>query len=269
MCRSTAHTILTTHECPALLVSAAEGEHQSRAIRQTTEKETRQLGLEDPLFPEMLRYHRVRPTSPPNEEDSVDHLEQRLIQLKTEMHRQESEAWADETREGPFIVNHFDLQQDPPRRILKPKTANELKQEEFQASKEVKCPCDPSTSYTEQTEGTRFAYLITVHNYRTAEDATYLYRAIRDTGHAGAAPIILVHIDKKFAWVEYEQTSLYHELELKKCTCSTLMHVESIYDCKWGEWSMNDPTHWAMRVLTTDERFRGKWVSALLLFAFV
>lgn len=39
--------------------------------------------------------------------------------------------------------------------------------------------------------------------------------------------------------------------------CSHL--VESVHDSQWGEWSMNDPTHWGMSQLVSNPRFEGKW----------
>lgn len=223
------------------------------------------------FYQEILsEFQRTKPTSPPSEEDNVERWSRRVLRLRrkdtalTERHVEDDAG--EETSEGPVIVNHFDLQQFPPRRILSPKSAVEIADEELQASINFPCPCATNNNvYVPQEEGTRFAYLITVHNYRTAADATYLYRALRDTGHPGAAPIILIHVDLKFAWKDFKQSSLYHEIYIKNCTCSSLTHVTSIYDCQWSKWSMNYPTLWAMKALVTDEKFRGKWVSFVTL----
>jgi hypothetical protein len=223
------------------------------------------------FYQEILsEFQRDKPTSPPSEEDNLERWNRRVVRLRrqdaalTERHE---DAVGEKTGEaGPVIVNHFDLQQFPPRRILSPKSAAEISNEELQASINLQCPCTANNNvYVQQEEGTRFAYLIVVHNYRTAADATYLYRALRDTGYPGAAPIILIHVDLKFAWQDFKQSSLYHEIYIKNCTCSSLTHVTSIYDCQWSKWSMNYPTLWAMKTLITDEKFKGKWVSFVTL----
>jgi len=222
--------------------------------------------LDASFYEEVLsEFQRGKPTSPPSEEEGhVERWSQRVMNLRRKdlALEQHDEGISEENIDsGPVIVNHFDLLQFPPRRILSPKSADEIAKEELQTSIMASCPCSTNENmYVPQEGGTRFAYLITVHNYRTAEDATYLYRALRDTGHPGAAPIILIHVDLKFTWQEFKKSSLYHEISIKNCTCSSLTYVTSIYDCQWSKWSMNYPTHWAMRILINDAKFRGKWV---------
>lgn len=209
---------------------------------------------------EVILQYKRKPTSPPSDEDTAESWRLRLAKHRKNI-SPELEKKGEIVATEPVVVNHFDLRQFPPRRNMHQKTSAEISTEELQKSLNFGCPCDPqNNSHRPQRDGTRFAYLVTVHNYRTAQDATYLYRAIRDTGHPGAAPIILIHIDKKFAWQEFQQTSLYHQIAVINCTCSSITHVASIYDSEWGQWSMNFPTHWAMRLLITDERFIGKWV---------
>jgi hypothetical protein len=218
------------------------------------------------FYEEVLsEFQRGKPTSPPSEEeDHVERWSQRVMNLRRKdlaLEQRDGGVSEENVDSGPVIVNHFDLLQFPPRRILSPKSAEEIAKEELQTSIMASCPCSTNENmYVPQEGGTRFAYLITVHNYRTAEDATYLYRALRDTGHPGAAPIILIHVDLKFTWQDFKKTSLYHEVSIKNCTCSSLTYVTSIYDCQWSKWSMNYPTHWAMRILINDAKFRGKWV---------
>jgi len=222
----------------------------------TGEEENKQVKLLQEILSE---FQLDGPEWPVAEQDGAPELwKKRFMKHRTDFEEEDIKGDADAEDKGFVVVNHFDLQQFPPRRILRPKSADEIVEEEMSASKKLPCPCD-TVNVTENYGGTRFAYLITVHNYRTAQDATYLYRAIRDTGHPGAAPIILIHIDKKFAWQEFQQTSLYHQTAVINCTCSSITHVASIYDSEWAQWSMNYPTHWAMRLLITDARFAGKW----------
>jgi len=120
---------------------------------------------------------------------------------------------------------------------------------EFQTSNEF-CECE-----NEWVEGgAKLAYLIVVHNFRTAEDALFLYKAIRRPN-----TIVLIHIDTKFPSAEFEKTSLYDEIVVHGCNCGAITQIHSIYDSQWGEWSMNDPTHWAMRLLVNDRETTFKF----------
>ena len=58
--------------------------------------------------------------------------------------------------------------------------------------------------------------------------------------------IILIHIDTKLDWKEYETSELKSLVEDKDClTCGADVLVESLFNIEWGRWSMNDPTHWS------------------------
>mmetsp|Transcript_16307 Transcript_16307/g.23923 ORF Transcript_16307/g.23923 Transcript_16307/m.23923 type:complete len:524 (-) Transcript_16307:499-2070(-) len=102
------------------------------------------------------------------------------------------------------------------------------------------------------SEGARLAYLITVHNKQSIDNAAYLFQSIRHP-----STIILLHIDTKVSKDTYLSSALRDEVE--RCSCGASVHVDSVHNCQWGRWSMNGPTHWAMDVLTSDDRFRGKW----------
>jgi hypothetical protein len=112
---------------------------------------------------------------------------------------------------------------------------------------ECNCQCrslDPSS------QPARLAYLVTVHDYRTAEDAVNLFRAIRSPEN-----IIMIHVDTKMDWSVYLNSTLYREVEA--CPCGSEVVVESVHSAEWSSWSMNDPTFWGMTLAST--RFRGQW----------
>jgi hypothetical protein len=96
----------------------------------------------------------------------------------------------------------------------------------------------------------RIFYLVSIHNDRTLSDALYLFRAIRD-----ARNIVLIHIDAKFGLEPYYNSPLHKEIEA--CPCGSRVEVASVYDCKWGSWSMNLPTLWSMKKAVTE--YAGKW----------
>jgi hypothetical protein len=98
--------------------------------------------------------------------------------------------------------------------------------------------------------GGRIFYLVSIHNARTLSDALYLFRAIRD-----AKNIVLIHIDAKFGLEPYYNSPLHNEIEA--CPCGSRVEVASVYDCKWGSWSMNLPTLWSMEKAVND--YAGKW----------
>jgi len=103
--------------------------------------------------------------------------------------------------------------------------------------------------------GARLAYLITLHNSRTLEDAVPLLKSISAPGS-----IILIHIDSKLNWTEYETSKLKAIVEDQDClACNTDILVESLFNIEWGSWSMNDPTHWSMHQLITNPRFANRW----------
>ena len=101
-------------------------------------------------------------------------------------------------------------------------------------------------------DGGRLAYLVEAHNGRTVDDALNLFRAIRYPG-----TIILFHIDTEFPPAEYAASEL--AAEIASCSCGADVRVERKFSPNWGTWDMNDPTHWAMDVLTFDARYAGKW----------
>ncbi len=114
---------------------------------------------------------------------------------------------------------------------------------------ECNCQCrslDPAP----QDPSTRLIYLVTVHNYRTIEDAAYLFRAIRSPQNT-----ILIHVDKKCDWNVYLNSTLYQEVEA--CPCGSKVVVESVHSAKWSSWSMNDPTFWGMEL--ADTKYSGEW----------
>lgn len=51
-------------------------------------------------------------------------------------------------------------------------------------------------------------------------------------------------------------SSVLHR-ELSDCPCGGRTRIESVHDVKWGQWSMNFPTLWAMNVAITE--FAGQW----------
>jgi Core-2/I-Branching enzyme len=118
---------------------------------------------------------------------------------------------------------------------------------------------------------TRIFYLILIHNRRTANDALYLFRAIRDPNN-----IILIHFDQKVKHL-LDHYPLHKDLstkasinqtpeslsgtsadlsllqEIESCSCGSRVRVESIYSVEWSKWSMNFPTLWGMEVATSEE----------------
>ncbi len=125
----------------------------------------------------------------------------------------------------------------------------------------------------------KMAYLISIHNRRTIQDAAYLLKAIIETSHPGDTAIILIHIDKKVGIASRDATHtkdddkgsnknhfLYHDSSLKRyinaCLATpacatdrvksnvTVLEVHSHFSPEWSKWSMNDPTLWAMEYLT-------------------
>ena len=96
------------------------------------------------------------------------------------------------------------------------------------------------------------AYLIIVHNKRTLDDAVNAFRAL-----AASNAIIIIHIDRKLDWNVYLDSSLHVEVEV--CRCGANVYVDQARSSEWAEWSMNEPTLWAMDLLTTHDQFRHQW----------
>ena len=107
----------------------------------------------------------------------------------------------------------------------------------------------PSCHYDKSCDG-RIFYLVSIHNERTLSDALYLFRAIRD-----ARNTIVIHIDTKFGLDSYYNSPLYKEITA--CPCGSQVEVASVYDCKWGSWSMNLPTLWSMEKAVKE--YAGRW----------
>jgi hypothetical protein len=101
------------------------------------------------------------------------------------------------------------------------------------------CEDDSCEQHNVQTGLARIAYLVTVHNDRTLEDATPLFRAIRSSHN-----LIFIHVDAKLDMQVYYDSSLYQEIT--ECPCGSPVVVDSVHAAEWSSWSMNDPTFWGM-----------------------
>lgn len=110
--------------------------------------------------------------------------------------------------------------------------------------------CEPTTPLVLKNDGARIFYLVGVHNQRTLDDAVHLFRAIRD-----ARNTILIHVDVKFDFELFKNSTLAQEIE----TCSCGSHVESasMHNATWSSWSMNLPTFWGMKKAVQD--YAGTW----------
>ncbi|GMH49385.1 hypothetical protein TrRE_jg7277, partial [Triparma retinervis] len=121
----------------------------------------------------------------------------------------------------------------------------------FAQSDESTTP-NPATSTTQcppcnAAGPARLAYLINIHDSRTLNDALPLLNAISAPNN-----LVLIHVDKKFPPQEWRSSPLVRTVE--SCgTCGT-REVHSVADCKWGEWSMNEPVLWAFDHLTFTHR---------------
>jgi hypothetical protein len=115
------------------------------------------------------------------------------------------------------------------------------------------CDCDAETiGGNDDGDGisiARIAYLITVHNERTLEDATPLFQAIRSPRN-----LIFIHVDAKLDMEVYYQSSLY--TEITTCPCGSSLLVDSVHSAIWASWSMNYPTFWGMEQALLK---RGQW----------
>lgn len=100
--------------------------------------------------------------------------------------------------------------------------------------------------------GARLAYLISLHNAHTLRNAASLFPTLVAVNN-----IVLIHVDRKLSWEEYENSVLKDLVE--HCSCGAIIQVVSFYDCQWGQWSMNDPLHWSIELLTFDRRFQHQW----------
>ena len=100
--------------------------------------------------------------------------------------------------------------------------------------------------------GARIAYLITMHNEQSMRDGLSLFRAIRSPNS-----IILFHVDVKFRDPSSSTSWKALETEMNTCSCGAKTELVSRFDCKWGTWSMNDPTHWSMKYFI--EQYPNQW----------
>jgi len=146
-------------------------------------------------------------------------------------------------RQQKRIINdHNDIEAERPSKSSPPL--------EYFHPDTVRCKC-PSTDQNGSLSS-RLAYLIIVHNKRTLDDAVNAFRAL-----AASNAIIVIHIDRKLDWNVYLESALYDEVEI--CRCGAYVYVDQVHSCAWAEWSMNEPTLWAMDLLTTHTRFRHQW----------
>lgn len=97
------------------------------------------------------------------------------------------------------------------------------------------CGCLPHDG-----SGARIAYLVSLHNARTLDAGLVLLKSI-----AAPSSIIFIHIDIKLSRDEYESSDLKSFIEGGCKACGARVVVESKFDLEWGQWSMNDPTHWS------------------------
>lgn len=111
------------------------------------------------------------------------------------------------------------------------------------------CGCFPHDG-----TGARVAYFVTFHNQRTLDDSVVLVRNL-----AAASNIILIHIDEKLPLESYETSNLKEFIHGECKACEATVVVKRKYNVKWGEWSMNEPTHWSMMELVTNPKFVDQW----------
>jgi len=97
------------------------------------------------------------------------------------------------------------------------------------------CGCLPHDGF-----GARIAYLVSLHNARTLDAGLVLLKSI-----SAPSSIIFIHIDTKLSRDEYQMSELKSFIEGECNACGARIVVESKFDLEWGQWSMNDPTHWS------------------------
>lgn len=113
------------------------------------------------------------------------------------------------------------------------------------------CPLHCTTSeHQHPSDGAtaRIFYLILVHNERTANDAIFLFRAIRNARNS-----IVIHYDTKVKHLleaPHNKSSVLLQ-EVRECPCGSIVHVDSVHSVEWSRWSMNEPTLWAMELAVT------------------
>lgn len=110
-------------------------------------------------------------------------------------------------------------------------------------------------------KGSRIFYLILIHNLRTANDAIFLFRAIRDPRNT-----IVIHFDRKVEHLllpkqqqqEIEKSSVRLLRETEECPCGSTVRIESLHSVEWSRWSMNLPTLWALQLAASTE-YANQW----------
>lgn len=127
-------------------------------------------------------------------------------------------------------------------------------------AEDIECTCHRSLQqpsckpkYTQvynDSKAARIFYLVGIHNQRTLDDAIYLIRGIRGPRH-----IVVIHIDVKFDYSHYENSTLRREIEA--CPCGSHFEVASVHNATWSTWTMNLPTLWGMEKAVKD--YAGKW----------
>lgn len=112
----------------------------------------------------------------------------------------------------------------------------------------ARCVDVNETTTTTATNGnSRVFYLILIHDARTANDAVYLLRAIRDPRN-----VIVIHYDKKVEHLFTEGSAVLLQ-EVRSCPCGSRIRVESMHSVEWSKWSMNLPTLWGMELAVSPE----------------
>jgi Core-2/I-Branching enzyme len=115
----------------------------------------------------------------------------------------------------------------------------------------------------------RIFYLILIHNQRSANDAVYLFRAIRDPRN-----IIVIHFDKKVEHLLRPQQDNNNDdnddttttssppltllQEIESCSCGSNVIVDSVHSVEWSKWSMNLPTLWGMGIAASSQ-YEQEW----------
>jgi Core-2/I-Branching enzyme len=103
-----------------------------------------------------------------------------------------------------------------------------------------------------------------VHNVHTLRDAIPLFRALRDPRNS-----IVFHVDRKVhlsiqlghannATLLQQALQALQE-EMDSCPCGSNVHIESVHEVQWSQWTMNLPTLWGMQLAIDDPRFQNKW----------
>jgi hypothetical protein len=140
------------------------------------------------------------------------------------------------------------LQNDP---LAVEELASELTPVECTCEHSPSTICQPTTPLIPNNdEGARILYLVGIHNQRTLDDAVHLFRAIRD-----ARNTILIHVDVKFDYELFKNSTLAQEIET--CSCGSQVESASIHNATWSSWSMNLPTFWGMKKAVQD--YTGTW----------